>query len=107
MESRRILAVTIAAIGLTIVAGKRNIPAPILLAAVGVAAPSCSRLRSGSRRVHAAARRRHAMAIRRPDLDTSDEARSRRIIRETTARAIENLRGDVIDDAEADRLGRP
>ncbi|MBW8882703.1 MAG: cation:proton antiporter, partial [Asticcacaulis sp.] len=38
MESWQILAVMIAAIGLSIVAEKRNIPAPVLLAAVGMAA---------------------------------------------------------------------
>ncbi len=48
------------------------------------------------------------------NLDTSDEARSRRdevaharrIIQETTARAIEDLRGDAIDDAEAERVAK-
>jgi len=52
--------------------------------------------------------------IRWLDLDTGDEAkarrdeivRARRIIQETTARAIEDLRGDVIDDAEADRVAK-
>lgn len=48
------------------------------------------------------------------DLDTGDDSRvrsdeivrARRIIQETTARAIEDLRGDVIDDAEADRVAK-
>jgi CPA1 family monovalent cation:H+ antiporter len=52
--------------------------------------------------------------IRWLDLDTGDEAkarrdeivRARRIIQETTARAIEDLRGDVIDDTEADRVAK-
>ncbi len=52
--------------------------------------------------------------VRRLNLDTGDEARlrrdeivhARRIIQETTARAIEDLRGDVIDDAEANRVAK-
>ncbi|WP_443747577.1 cation:proton antiporter [Asticcacaulis solisilvae] len=52
--------------------------------------------------------------VRRLDLDTGDETRARRdeivrarrIIQETTARAIEDLRGDVIDDIEAKRVAK-
>lgn len=52
--------------------------------------------------------------IRWLDLDTGEEARlrrdeivrARRIIQETTAKAIEDLRGDVIDDREAERVAK-